>query len=452
MSLLKSSSPELPSAGRSVEPGYALYDLLGGLLVTLALPLLPLLALTRFGAGWRQRLGRIPPEAANLDRPLWIHAASVGEVLSAEPLLRELRRLRPGLPVLVTTTTVTGRAAARERLGADAAMLLPIDFGPIIGRTLTRIRPRGLVIVENELWPGLLRAAARRGIPIAMASGRISPRTAARLQRWKILTEPMLGGVSTFLLQSVADGERLRSLGAPADRIEVLGSLKFAREAATVQPRAAVDVVHRLGARPLLVAASTHPGEEEMALEAMARVWGSQPEALLLLAPRRPSRFTEVAGELRRREIPFLRRSALTEPLDAGVRVLLLDSVGELPDFLPIARAVFVGGTVTPGIGGHNVLEPAVFGKPAAFGPHTANVATVAAELLAAGAAHVVRNGIELGVEWQRLLADAEAALRMGEAGRRVVAAQAGVAGQMAMRVLRVIEARGSDGPRERAT
>jgi len=238
----------------------------------------------------------------------------------------------------------------------------------------------------------------------------------------------MLNRVTACVMQTEADAARIVALGAPPARVQALGSLKFAREAkAAASPIGASTLPALLGERPLLVAASTHPGEEQLVLEACTALWPEHPDLLLLIAPRRPERFDEVAQLLARCGVRHQRRSQLDGRVATATQVLLLDTLGELLDVLQAARGVFVGGTIAH-VGGHNVLEPAIFGKPVAFGPHTSNVAEAAAALLDAGGAVEVHDASQLRAEWARLLADANAALNMGQRGRAVVTAQAAVA------------------------
>lgn len=409
---------------------YAAYDLTGTLLGLIALPCLPLLCLTRHRHGIGERLGWLPAAVRSLHRPVWVHAASVGEVLAAAPLIQQLRSQSPGCPILVSTTSLTGRDTARSRRAGDAAILLPVDIGWITDRVMRRIQPRCLILVETELWPALLRSAARHQVPAVLVSGRISERAARRYARVRWLTGAMMPHVSRFAMQSEADAVRIVALGAPASRVEVVGSLKLAREA-TAERRAAAP--HAAAARALVdgrvvvIAASTHPGEEDMALAACGGVWEHCPEVLLLIAPRRPERFDEVAQMLARAGVAWERRSQLRGPVARATRVLLLDTLGELPDLLPIARSVFVGGTIAT-VGGHNILEPGLSGKPVAFGPHIANVAAAAEALLKNGAATLVHDAQELQAEWLRLLMHPEIASAMGASARAVIDASAGVA------------------------
>lgn len=406
--------------------GYLAYDLATHLAALLALPLLPFLWLTRYGDGLAERMGRVSAQARRLDRPIWIHAASVGEVLSVQPLVVALRRRYPRRPILVSTTSLTGRATARAKLQPDAAMLLPIDLHWIVSRTLRQLRPWCLLIAETELWPGLLRAASAQGVPIMIVSGRLTSRSARHYARLKPLTRSMLANVGLLAMQTAEDAERIIDLGARPDRVHVVGSLKYAREARWPAHRAS-PLRQWLQQRPLLLAASTQPTEEEFVVDACLPLWERHPELLLVIAPRRPERFDEVAQWLQGRGLRFQRRSQLQAAVAAETRVLLVDTIGELLDVFPLARAVFVGGTVAP-IGGHNVLEPAMFAKPVAFGPHTQNVAAAADALIAAAAAARVRTAEELTATWRAVLEQPAHAVESGARGRAVVEAEADVA------------------------
>jgi len=399
-----------------------LYDALGRAATTVANPVLPVVAMTRIGRGLSERLGELPDAVRALvgRQPLWVHAASVGEVLACGPLVDGLRASRPQRPILITTTSLTGRETARKLSGVDAAMLMPFDLRRLIAQTLAALRPAGLVIVETEIWPGLLHAARDAGIGAIVVSGRISERAARRYSLIRPLVRDTLRCVAAFGMQTQADAERVIALGAPVERVRVTGSLKYAR----LLPR--LTTPHALpgvDGRPLLIAASTQPGEEEIVVDACSAIWATHPDCLLVLAPRRPERFDEADELLRRRGVRRQRRSSLGAGVDRQTQVVLLDSVGELPALLGAALAVFVGGTIAP-LGGHNVLEPAAAGSAVCFGPHTENVAEAAASLLAAGGAALVRDSGELRSLWQQLLADPDAAYAMGARARQVVEAR----------------------------
>lgn len=404
---------------------YCLYDVLGHVVTLLAYLGLPVLRGGRYREHLGERFGRVPTEARGLDRPLWIHAASVGEVLAAAPLVRAVRQHDPAVPIVVSTTSLTGRQTASEHLHADAVFLLPVDTPLFVARTLAAVRPRALVLVETELWPALLRAAVRRNVPCVLVSGRLSEAASVRYHRVRGFFRRVLSQLSFLGAQSEADAARLRDIGAPAERVVVLGNLKVARVAVPPVPRSS-----RLPLptdRPILVAASTHAPEEDLVLDACTTLWSSVPEVLLVLAPRRPERFVAVAELLQQRGIPFERRTDGASKVSPTTRVLLLDTLGELADALPGAHAVYVGGTMTT-IGGHNVLEPAVFAKPVGFGPDTRNVATQAVELIEAGAALRISTAADLAAFWGRALLEPEWARAAGAAGRGVVERNSAVA------------------------
>jgi 3-deoxy-D-manno-octulosonic-acid transferase len=400
-----------PLAGRAA---YAAYDVAGALAAALALPLVPWLRRRGLGEGLRERLGRVPSAAWQLPAPpVWIHCASVGEVRSAAPLAQRLRE-RVGRPLVVSTTTVTGRAVAAADLGADVATLLPVDALRVIDHVFRYVRPRVLIVVESELWPGLLRAAGAVGAPAAIVSGRLSARSAERYRWAGPLFRAALARVAAFGMQTAADAARMIALGAAADRVQVTGTLK-----AGEPPRVPAPLLGGLAERRVLIAASTQPGEEEFVLQAFAALRRVYRDALLVLAPRRPERFDAVMAMVAAAGFPAARRSQLNGGVPADVQVMVLDSLGELVRLYPSAWAAFVGGTIAP-LGGHNVLEPAAYARPVAFGPHTENVAAAARDLCAAGGARVVASPSELIDYWDALLARRDAAEAAGERARVV--------------------------------
>jgi 3-deoxy-D-manno-octulosonic-acid transferase len=399
---------------------YALYDGLGVLVALLCVVGLPWLRFRGYQKGAAERLGRLPPRALSFDvRPIWIHAASVGETRAAAPLVRRLRQEYPSVPLIVSNTTVTGRAVSRRHLRPEVSTLLPVDFLRIIDRAFRRVRPRALIVIETEIWPGLMRAAAAVGAPIAVVSGRLSERTARRYRLAAPLFRAAVRKVSVFGMQEISDAQRIVALGASPERVVVSGNLKAAGgpEETQESPTSVGDD------RAILVAASTQPGEEELVLRACSILWREWPEALLILAPRRPERFDEVADMLQRRNIRFARRSAGEVSLP-DVSVLLLDTLGELTRFFVGARAAFVGGTIAA-IGGHNVLEPATHSVPVAFGRHTENVAAAAIALCESGGGRRVDTAEELAEHWGTLLRSPQQAAQSGLQARRVAEARA---------------------------
>ena len=369
-----------------------------------------------------ERFGLGPPLAGF---PLWVHAVSVGEVQAAAALVIALRDRYPGIPVLVTTFTPTGAARARALLRETAEVrYLPFDLPGSVRRFLDRTRPRLAIIMETELWPNLYRQCRLRRIPLVIASARLSRRSTDRYRHLGALFKETVAGGVVVAAQGEGDAERFRALGAAAERTHVTGNLKFDF---TLPP----DIGERGKAlraqyapnRAAWVAGSTHGGvEEEAVIAAQRQVGAARSGALLVLAPRHPNRFGEVASWLERQGIAFIRRSQ-SPGADAATEapsVLLLDTLGELLYFYAAADVAFVGGSLAP-IGGHNLLEPAALGLPVLTGPNNTNGEDVARLLLDCGAAKIVRNGAQLGSQVTELLSNQPLRVEMGSRGRAAI-------------------------------
>ena len=374
----------------------------------------------------RERLGTVPAWAGTTP-PLWVHAVSVGEVLAAIALVRQIEARWPALPILMSTVTDTGRGVGMQRLPGKPFVFFPLDFGWAVNRALDRIRPRAVLLTETELWPAFIRACTRRGIPVVAVNGRISPRSYPRYRRVRFWFGRVLRGVRLYCMQTPEDAARVRDLGAPPDRVHVVGNLKFDL-AGDEDPGEGARVRAMLGlapGRPVLVAGSTHKGEEPQVLDAFRRVRASIPDLALVLAPRHPERLDEVAGLLREAGLPWAIRSRA--PVPGETVIILVDTMGELARLYAAGTVVYIGGSLVP-IGGHNVLEPAAHGRPVLFGPHMGNFAEMARLFLAQGAGVQVQDAAGLATETLRLLGDPTGASRMGGAGRRIVATHRGAA------------------------
>ena len=347
---------------------------------------------------FRERMGRLPVYLnVDGDRSIWIHAVSVGEVLAARPLVPALRARHPLHRIFVSTTTMTGNAVARKSLrGVDGLFYAPFDFPHPVRRALEILNPSLLLLVETELWPNLIHEAKRRGTRVALVNGRISPRSFPRYRRFRRLLERTLAEVDLFLMQGDAHAERIKALGAPAERVQVTGNLKFDAVEPGRLPERLVKLLHGgTGPRPLWVAGSTVGGEEEMVLSAFHRVRTTVPQARLVVAPRHPERFDAVPPLVEAAGFRCLRRSALDPLAWRDGEVLLLDSLGELSQLYALASVVFVGGSLVPS-GGHNILEPAVAGKPVVVGPHMENFQEIADQFRAEDAVVQVASADEL--------------------------------------------------------
>ncbi|HVX65963.1 MAG TPA: tetraacyldisaccharide 4'-kinase [Bryobacteraceae bacterium] len=385
----------------------------------------------RYFHGFGERLGFLPRSYRQTGhRALWLHTVSVGEVLAAAPLARALRARFPAEPLFVSTTTLAGKAAAIEKLRglADGVFYCPLDFPFAVRRVLRTLRPRAVVIFETEIWPNLYREAKRNGCALLIVNGRISDRAMPRYRRFRWFFRETLALPDAILAQGPVSYERYVELGAPRAKVIAAGNLKYDFDPQQLEPPAAVARFIQ-NARPsaIWIAASTmppaapgDPDEDETVVGAFAELAARHRGLLLLLVPRKPERFDVAAGVLARAGIPFLRRSALegneTCTLPAA---LLVDSIGELGSLFRLADVVFMGGTLAHR-GGHNVIEPAFFGKPVVVGPHMENFPEIAAKFADAGALVPIAHAGELANAVGRLLASAE---RRGDVGERARAA-----------------------------
>jgi 3-deoxy-D-manno-octulosonic-acid transferase len=416
------------------------------LLTYLAAPLFSLVLLFRglrdrtYWQNFRERFGFGP----TLAQPcIWVHAVSVGEVQASAALVNSLRELYPDIPVVVTTFTTTGAGRARV-LFKDRAQVryLPFDLPGAVRRFFKRIQPRIAVIFETELWPNLYHECGRRRVPLVLASARLSARSVDRYRRLGALFRETLAQGVVVAAQGEADATRFRALGADPGNTHVTGNLKFDFSVpADIAERGRALRAYYAAGRPVWVAGSTHGGgEEEALIEAQKIVGGRHPGALLVMAPRHPNRFGEVAAQLVSRGVRFIRRSQVPAAgAIVAAEILLLDSLGELLDFYAGSDVAFVGGSLVP-IGGHNLLEPAALGLPILTGPNTANSAEVARLLRERGAAEVVRTPQELADKVVALLADPDTRARMGAQGRAFVDANKGALQKLLGLVVPLIE------------
>jgi len=350
------------------------------------------------------------------NRPVWLHAVSVGEVGVAATLIKALP---PEQPMLVTTITPTGQERAQALLGDRAAVsYLPYETDLAIQPFLRRFGPRSLILIEGDLWPLLLARVAKRQLPVAVVNGRISDHSFRRMRRLRPLLGPLLGRVDGFAVQTDEDRRRLIELGVSADRVRRTGNLKFETPEVEPQPSLESRLAELADGRPILMAGSTMRGEEGQVLDSFARIGGGD-RALLVLAPRHPERWNEVEDLLQSQGQDVLRRSKW----GSGRRpdVVLLDSLGELAALYRAADAAFIGGTLVP-TGGHNPLESARFGVPTVVGPSMENFREIAAIFDREAAWERAADAAQLAKVWEQWLEDPEAAHRLGQRGAEVVA------------------------------
>ncbi|KAA8739858.1 3-deoxy-D-manno-octulosonic acid transferase [Pseudomonas koreensis] len=355
---------------------------------------------------------------------IWVHAVSVGESIAAAPMIRALLQRYPQLPITVTCMTPTGSERIQALFAGEPRIqhcYLPYDLPCAAARFLDHAKPKLAVIMETELWPNHIHQCAKRGIPVALANGRLSERSARGYGRFTKLTAPMLAEMSFFAVQTEAEAQRFRDLGARPQAVEVTGSIKFDL---TIDPQL-LQRAHELRGqwqaleRPVWIAASTHEGEDEVVLDAHRRLLANYPNALLILVPRHPERFNSVFELCQREGFATVRRSTGAN-VEADTSVLLGDTMGELLFLYALADSAFVGGSLVPN-GGHNLLEPAALAKPVLSGPHLFNFLDIAAQLREAGALAEVDDAEGLAVEVQRLFELPRDAQRMAEAGLAVM-------------------------------
>lgn len=410
-----------------------------GLLVSSPWWLARMMTTQRYREGLRERLGRVPARlraAVAGRRVVWVHAVSVGEVLAVSRLVRELEsslnenssettQSSPWLVVL-STTTRTGQALARERFGADRVFYFPLDFAWAVRAYLRVLRPALLVLAEGELWPRMLYECARDGVPVAVVNARVSDRSFRRSMRVRALWARMARKVSLWLAQSDEDARRLVALGARADAVRVSGNLKYDVRVAAENAMSR-RIRSLLRQTDLIVAGSTVDGEEAALVELWTCCKDRIPGTALLIAPRHPERFDQVLGLMRASGLPWLRCSdlnATAEPIVSGMLVLL-DTIGDLGSIYGNAQLAFVGGSLAPR-GGHNPLEPAQFGVPVVMGPSFENFRDVVTKMQSAAAIRIVQDKDALAGTLVELLTDRDEARALGARGRQVFEQEGG--------------------------
>jgi len=390
---------------------------------------------------FRDRLGRNLPEMP--PGGFWLHAVSVGEVEIARRLVAELAALGGDVPIVVTATTATGLDLARRTLPEGVPVApCPLDLPGAVGRFVDAARPRVLVVVETELWPEMLHQAAVGGIPAAVVNARLSDRSFRNYRKVGRLLRPLLEPLALVLARSAPDAERFAALGVAASAIRVAGNVKYDLEPNREPLPWAETLQSAAGDRPVVVAGSTMEGEEEIVLEAAARASAGGQPFLLVLAPRHPERFDTVAELVRARSLGMVRRSTGESP-GRGTSVFLLDTIGELARAYRLAAAAFIGGSFVP-TGGHNPLEPAVWGVPVLSGPHVHNFREVYDEMTAARAAVLVDGVDELTDALAGWLDNPRAAGVAGAAGRAVVETNRGATARTAAALLELAERHGA--------
>jgi 3-deoxy-D-manno-octulosonic-acid transferase len=408
---------------------YLLYSALLAAVLVLGLPywLWQMLLHGKYGTGLGERLGHVPERLVGQpQRPVvWVHAVSVGEVLAVSGLVAELRQRLPQYWVVVSTTTDTGQMLARARFGEENVFYFPLDFAFAIRPYMQRLRPDLIVLAETEFWPNFLRLAHGSKARVAVVNARISDRSWPGYLRVRFLLGRMLQQIHLFLAQTEEDRRRLGAIGAPSDRIQVSGNLKF--DVAVPPPPPIVaslrSAFQQAGAGPVLVCGSTVQDEEPLLLRAFENVLASHPRAVMILAPRHPERFGLVAKLLENLGIRFWRRSLWSgDPIAGGV--LLEDTIGELASLYALGDVAFVGGSLVPR-GGHNIIEPAQHGVPIIVGNHVENFRDIVGLFQSRNAVRVV-GAAELPLVLMELLSDETERAALGRRAAETLQLQTG--------------------------
>ncbi|MBN2107551.1 MAG: 3-deoxy-D-manno-octulosonic acid transferase [Deltaproteobacteria bacterium] len=398
---------------------YILYNIILAILSVIFAPLAcaALLSRKKYRAGFLEKCGMLRPRDG-AGRPIWVHAVSVGEVMAAVPLIKRIKQRFPDVPLVVSTITETGNQTAHRNLKqADRIMYFPFDYPFIVRRVVRAVNPRVFIMLETEIWPNFLRELSRRSTPVLMISGRISERSFRNYKLFSFFFKQVLAQVSRLCMQTAEDAQRIIDIGAPQERVLVGGNIKFDLQVPPItlqeQERLRADFGFAAG-QQVFIAGSTHKGEEEIVLSVFAALRRRFPQAALILAPRHPERFDETEALLRQSGLPYVRRTALqAAPCPQRASVVLLDTIGELFKTYSMGTVVFIGGSLVP-VGGHNVLEPAVFGKPVIFGRHMHNFREIARMLRQKQAGIQVAGPEQFMVEALRLFEDPAACEEIG--------------------------------------
>ncbi|MFZ0641130.1 MAG: 3-deoxy-D-manno-octulosonic acid transferase [Candidatus Acidiferrales bacterium] len=431
---------------------YFLYSAVTAIAMALLAPYFALQGLRRgkYLGNLGERMGYLPDALARDVPPrasIWVHAVSVGEVLASKPIVDGLKKRFPERPIFLSTTTATGQQLARERIsGADGVFYFPFDWRAPIRRAFGKIQPALVVILETEIWPNFMREAERTGVPVVFVNSRLSERSIGRFRRFRRFIggffQRVLQSAELFLAQSAEDASRLKEMGAPEEKVEVTGNLKYDLEP-PAQSAFGEWLAKQIASQerwPVLVAGSVVAGEEEAVLAAYDVVQRQWRRALLVLAPRKPDQFDAASAVAKECGWTVIRRSAidLNTPLDENCDVLILDSIGELAGLYAVGDAVFVGGSLVRS-GGHNILEPAWFSRVPIFGPSMENFREIAARFSSAGAGVQVASGEKLGKVWAELIRDSARREQMGRKARSLVEANRGASARSLERIARIL-------------
>lgn len=412
---------------------FLLYDILLHISVICLLPyfVVKMFTAKKYREGIPERFGFIKAEkirAAAGSPLIWIHAVSVGETKAVTPVVKSLKQRNPGVKILFSTVTSTGNATAAKDLSGliDALIYFPLDLSWAIKRVARAFSPAAFVVVEKEIWPNIFLEMKRANVPVIILNGTISGRSHGRFLRFSFFFKEVFGCVSLFSARTEDDRKKAIEAGVREGNARTAGNIKFDLSPPSALPNYLDTIKEALRVSPsdaVMVAGSTHPGEEEKVVSAFKAISKEHPNARLIIAPRHPERFPEVEALLKRSGLEFTKRSK-----GGGAKIVLLDTIGELMPVYSFSTIAFVGGSLVPGIGGHNLLEPAYYGKPVLWGPHLTTYASMAELLEGNGGGFTVRDENDLAEKANALLSDKVNRERAGTAARKVVEANRGAA------------------------
>ncbi len=417
-----------------------IYNILLHILFITLLPYFFLKSITqgKYRRGLSERLGFInPSKLTGLDnsKTLWIHAVSVGETKAAVPLIRQIKKKYPDLKIAFSTVTATGQKVAEKEIGGivDILFFYPLDLSCFINRTIEVIKPKAFILIEKEIWPGMLTSLNEQGVPVCIVNGTFSAKSFKRYNSLSFFFRDIFTSLTAFSASTKKDAEMATNLGVPEERVSVSGNLKFAMNA-PIDDNQVQDLKFefKVDCRPVIVAGSTHSGEEGLILETYKELKKNHPSLLLILAPRHPERFKEVETLIKTTSLSYQKRS--NGELEPEKDIILLDTIGELTSVYALSTIAFIGGTLID-IGGHNLLEPALFSKPVIYGEHLSTCLYMATALEAAGAS-IRSNKTRLAGDMGKVLNDPALARKMGKAGRDVIDDNSG----SLQRTLKIIE------------
>ncbi|MBU2710871.1 lipid IV(A) 3-deoxy-D-manno-octulosonic acid transferase [Zooshikella sp. WH53] len=390
---------------------------------------------------WGERFGRFAPR--DLSRPaIWVHSVSVGETIAAIPLIKKLKECYPQHQLVVTTMTPTGSVQVKSKLGDQVFhVYAPYDLPGSVQRFLTKIQPELAIMMETELWPNIIAACHAQEIPVILANARLSKKSANGYGKFRSLVEPMLRQLSLIAAQDQASADRFKDLGVEPDKVSVTGSIKFDLQPdqaqVTIGEELRLQWLENGKKQAVWVAASTHPGEDELVLAAHQQLLNSQPDALLILVPRHPERFNQVATLLEQKSINYIRRTSQQLPSEQ-TQVILGDTMGELLIFFAACDVAFIGGSLVPH-GGHNMLEASALGKPTLSGPHVFNFMEISKLLAESGGLHWVNDAESLAMEIEKLFKSPAQAKAVGLNGLKFVSLHRGAIDRLLVHIAAVI-------------